>query len=1340
MKKMRNRCLSVLVGCLITLFPSFGEEVLSNQHVNSIEEDNLGYIWIGTARGLCKYNGYEYQYYMHSEEDPNSLPIDFINCVKRDKYDRLWISTHNQICYYQPQTNDFRTIKTPKSEYNNKGLYVHDSLLIAYGQGFRIINTRTLSTTLFPQFAHLEVNSVFVKHNKLFLCCDQKQGIVILTLQGKKLKTVRAPAPNCVFKFSPQEYWVGTDNGLVAFDPMKDEPFSPSLPKSITLRLQGLHITTICRLNKDIILIGTKNKGLFIYDEFLNTFDNCAESKDFPAFSAHHITCSFKDSQGNVWIGSFDQGYQFYSSNTTQFNQDDYLNALVKGKFISSVTKDHENHLWISTRYNGIYSFNPTDKSNHHYSNQNAKGDFTQCLYFSGDKLWFDDGDYLCAARVSGGRMVSVVKYALNSYTSSITSDDRGNMWIGTNGQGIYRITPAGKLEHINYQGMKISKGNAPFVGYLSNRKVIFSSYLHNIYLLDPVTLQTQALTQDPQLIAKLRYTITIYEGMDKKLYIGTYGYGMFVYDPQKDAFTQYDTHQGLPSNDVLGFAPGKNGDIWISTSFGLTCFMPLNGEFKNLLQEASGQGIQFHEKCVYHDRLTNKLYFGGNQGLTYFNPYQLKDSGPLISVNIEKVHLLPTKKEGEEKTLFIGSNTEPVVLRYNQNIFRIDYAGINYSSSQLIQYRHRLLHLNSTWINNHKTRNAIYSNVPAGEYTFEVQAQNSMGEWGPSKQITIVVKPAPWRTIWAYLLYAIIIGVAVLFSNRLYINYKMNQHKAILSERELERDKEATRLKIRFFTNISHELRTLLTLIHGPVKELIYSFSNKSDSEQYLLQLVNQNTVRILRLIDQLCDFSRIENDTLCLKIQKTEIIAPIQQIISSYSFYAQEKKIELLFDTPVTSLEINTDLDKIDAILNNLLSNSFKYTQEGGRIIVELRILKDSMRVESNKDYQGEYLSLAVRDTGIGVDPQDLPKLFNRYNRLDNNKKQMVEGSGIGLHYVKRLVDMHQGEVSASTEEPHGLRVTVVLPTELQPNEDLIAMESYHDIYFEAEEQEAEEPVNELEETETQENPSQKKRILIVEDNLDVQHYLRKLLEKDYLVQTAHNGQEGYEKACHSIPDLIISDVMMPVMNGYELCHKIKSNEQTSHIIFIILTAKTSEENHEEGYKEGADHYLNKPFSPSKLQYLIKNTFNTLVNQQQLFYKGSTLIQEEESEENYIHFSALDRKFLNKLNEYIEENIDSPLLDVSALYTKLGYSRTNFYRKINSLTGQTPSDYIKIYRLKYAVTLIKSQEYTLSEISDKTGFSALSHFSSSFKKQYGVSPREYMKQMKEKEEGSIA
>lgn len=1326
----------------------FTKSSVSNQHINSFSEDKFGYMWIATAKGLCRYNGYEYVHYYNVQGKKNSLPSDFITNLYLDKEKQLWITTDKGVCRYNYETNDFSACHYTDPAYKQPfeyGIIEIDHRLLVYGfNGIKEIDKKKLQITRFSQSSSFIVTTVIQDdYAQVWTGGRIGHGISFSKDNLSTFEKVQIPPSveiYCSYKNTNGEIWFGTNRGILAVDPVSKKVIhSKALEKESTF-LADLRITAIHSVDSASLLLGTEDKGLFLFHPSSGKITKASEQNFFVENKSLQITCCYTDSKRNLWLGTFDKGYFLHPNMSNGFNKYGALSSLLDGVFVTRIAESASGNLWIGTRYHGFLYFNHQTKKIKVYnlSNfeplKNSNNNLIQSLFVdSKDNLWIGYNKTLVHCIINGERIVSYQVFPATSDIVSMAEDNNKRLWVGSDSDGItiYDIQQTRKPIRLKLNNR--SWNNITHIIRLKSNEMLYSAYDDGIYVINPQTFQKRPLSANKKFFSFSDRAIFLFENDNSDLWIGTYGKGVVQYSPSTDSFIAYSPKDGLASNDVLSIVKDKKQNLWLSTSYGISDFNLKTKTFFNYYAIDGIGGDQFHEKSVLQSR-SGEIYFGGNHGITYFSPEDITMQKTSIPVILEDLKILNISEKIGSKNKILSkqlSLTESITLNHKQNIFSIDYAGIDFNSSEKINYAYRLVDFDKDWnyVNNY--RRAGYSNLPAGKYTFEVKAQNADGTWDstPTK-LRIEVKAAPWLTMPAITMYIIIILLLGYLAISVYIRMKLDAERIALIEKERLNEKEMNEMKIRFFTNISHELRTPLSMIYGPIKSLLV----KKESPQqtaYLLQLVNSNVEYLLRLINQLLDFEKMQSDSLTLSISKTDIIDLTEKLVNSFFYFAQEKKIKIELSLPKSPLIIPVDADAFNKIMSNLLTNALKYTPENGHVTVDICLTDHADDSFKLKTPSSHYLLVKVIDDGIGMNPSDLAHLFERYQRFNGKdiSFKTVSGKGIGLNYAKRLVEEHKGAIQAKLGEEKGMIFSFIIPTDekiynipgLEPNIDIVQPIKDSDVI------KIPQPV-------TTEKRDPSKTVLIVEDNAPLLLFLSDLLTSDYTILTAEDGEIGYEKAKEENIDLILSDVLMPNMDGYTFCGKIKNDPELCHIPFIILTAKVMDQNLVEGYRQGADVYLNKPFNPLVLIEIIKNVFANIERRKSSILQGTIAYEQEkqkeekETEENdLLLLNPLDEKFLKKLHEYIDRHLSDCELNVTVLGKELGFSRTNFYRKIKALTGYSPNDYLRIYRLNKAAEYLLREEFSINEISDMTGFSSHSHFSNTFKKHFGVSPKEY-------------
>lgn len=1313
---------------------------ISNLHINDFAQDAQGYIWIATAKGLNCYNGYSYKIFYHEDDDPKSITSDCVNGLFVDSGKRLWIATSTGVCLYNREKMSFTHISCNQSGENyffnffekNHQIYVYGSAGI-----YKVdLKDNTLVECLKTRNQY-NINTAIVDNQGYIWCgCSDEAGIMCFDSSFHLLKKINVKNEVFTSFTYGNNVLFGTKRGFFLVNTKTRDVAPFSFPET-TYKMQ---IGLIKRVNDNTLIIGTKNLSFFFYDTRDNRIRSKYDLNLFTEATFNHITSFFVDRDKNMWLGSFEAGFLLSTYSDRIFNQDKFLHAYISGKFVTRISEDNDHNLWIGTRYNGLIRYNAATHQFKEYNIRNFKiftlqnSDFIQSLFVDGlDRLWIGYDNRLAVCQLKKGEMVSTKCWDKTGDIVTIAEDSRHRIWTGSSSQGIClydkdltaiaRLLPSpGRMNNITQI--------IPF----SKSQMLFSSFGDNIYLINNNNLQTSLLSSKQEMNVCSKNAITLLRDRYNHVWVGTYGYGLVCYDLHDKRVISYTLKNGLSSNDILSIAEDGSGNLWLSTSYGLC---KLDRNYKRVLPffDTDGTGgNQFHEKCLLQRR-NKELLFGGNHGITQFNPDKIRSSSNHIPVYIEDLKIANNSVNIDGKDHILNKSlslTDNITLTHKQNVFSIDYVGLEYGTSHKINYAYKLEGFDKNWNYVGNYQRASYSNLPSGKYVFKIKVENKDGIWSDAvTALKIKVLPSLWLYPVPIILYIIIALAIIYFSINVYVDIRLNRERLSMAQREIDQEKHLTQMKIDFFTNISHELKTPLTLIYGPLQLLIKSKLLSSDEkDSTLMKMINTNTLRLLKLIDQLLDFEKVENDTLSLSIRKDDIVLRVKGIIEGFSLYAKEKGIDMVLTCPKYNMMVNVDSDKIDKILNNLLFNAIKYTPDNGHVEVQMELTQSpDPELNMEERYSASeksllYLQISVCDDGIGISPEELDHIFDRFkrSRRSDSLMQSAKGNGIGLNYVKHLVACHHGNIIARNNSGKGSVFIFALPIEEVKEENMNgkAIDDYSCEHIKIPEDSEEETISDKE--------PEKQVILLVEDHAEMRLFIRNLLKNNYRIESANNGAEGLDMARKIIPNLIISDVLMPQMNGYELCTQVKSDQTLCHIPVILLTAKTQEQDQIEGYNYGAAQYINKPFNPDLLIAIVKNIFTENRRQQQLFLSG--MISSEAIIPEKAKLNPMDQKFMDKLCNYIDRDIANSELNVNILGVDLGFSRTSFYRKVKALTGQVPSEFLRIYRLNKAVELILKEEFTLSEISDKCGFGTQSHFSTSFKKYWGVSPKNYKEQ----------
>ena len=782
-----------------------------------------------------------------------------------------------------------------------------------------------------------------------------------------------------------------------------------------------------------------------------------------------------------------------------------------------------------------------------------------------------------------------------------------------------------------------------------------------------------------------------------------------------------YTTENGLADNSIKSILEDENGNLWLGTNTSITFFDIENESFKNYSIADGLRGSDFNlESALYST--DGLMYFGSTEGLNVFDPKQITQSGfiPPLVITEFQVFNLPVKI-GEDSPLKENIlEAKEIILPFSQNVFSFQFSALDYNSPQSIQYAYKMEGFDNDWINSGNRRFITYTNLNSGTYTFKVKATNSDGLWSENyKSISVVINSPWWRTGWAYVSYVLLIVLGLVAARKIEMNRSRLRNELKMREFEAKKQRELENIKSRFFANLSHEFRTPLTLIRGPVEELINGTAAENQKEYY--QLIQRNSEKLQELIDQLLELTQLENAAIPLKAKKENLVNLLRGVFYSFDSLGKEKEIKLSFNADRDKLICWVDRDKLEKIINNLLSNAFKFTPAKGEISFNIYL----------QFFDGnEYAIVKVADTGIGIPPDKLQNIFDRFYQVDDSTRKKFGGSGIGLALVKELVDLHKWNIDVKSEVSKGTEFYLRIPlsdTYLSENEkDIERIIDQHLLEDKAQIIAGDKPLS-LDEEIEQEILEKKKladskpSILIVEDSEDVRSYITGLLKNDYIINEAADGEVGIKKSAEVMPDLIISDVMMPSMNGFEFCKKVKTDWLTSHIPVILLTAKASPESRIEGLETGADDYLTKPFSSKELLVRIKNLLEQRKSLREKFSK------EIKVEPASIAVNSIDNEFLEKAFDVAEKNLSNTEFNSEAFAKEMFVSRSQLHRKVLALTGQAPGEFVRTFRLKKAASLILEKRLSITQIAFEVGFNSPSHFTKAFRQQFNCLPTEF-------------
>ena len=1296
---------------------------LSNNNVTSFAEDAEGYIWIGTDRGLNKYNGLMYHQYF-SAEDTTTISHNQIRSLLCDSKGRLWIGTFNGVCVYTDRDNFHRIpIDLP-------GSMNHDISQILESRDGRIfLNMEEQLCVYNPERDQFDcvIDPFDPEHTQNVYChVDIENNLWVVNPHGLRrydastleLKdSVPTPFYADGIAVNNQEIWLSSgQRQLTLYDLRTRKYVQPPQPISNHPFLNEFKIDNIHSYQNNNLLISTA-KGLFLFNQTTQTvlYQN---DEGFP-FEAPSfwVSTQFTDSQGNLWLGSWiGQGVFMISNQKSRFNVDYQLAMFTKDKTAVCVTLDRENHLWFSVPNKGIFTYDLDNKTINKITCDNRLSQLEQgsVFFIFEDKdgyLWFSTYPTIVArCRYQNDHLICENIYSsFEGLPRTITQDKEGTIWVGSQLGNIYALR-AGDQQFTPIplfpQRYNLTSGLLP----LSTDEILVSTFGQPLLLIQPSSRAIRELEIQDQEMKDFVHSVDFlpscaYEDSRGNIWIGTMSNGLFRYDPSSQDLRSLP---GTSCKDIVSIEEDRQGQIWISTLYGLSKYDYTTDSFTNYYVDNGIGGNQFygHASCRLPD---GTLAFGGTHGLTLFDPMDvgIKRDIPLVFEDL-RIHnrlIRPGKDHNIDKSLAFNPD---IHLRHDEDGFSISFAALDYEDNDPMNYAYKMEGLDKFWVDAKSNREAYYAKLPAGKYTFKVRiSSNDNSIMEKENAIRVIVHPAPWLTWWAWSLYCLLAAAIIYSVFHVWHRIQQEKNAVLLAQQEKEQERRVNRMNMSFFANISHEFRTPLTMISGPITQLCESPRIEREDKQ-LLHVVSRNVSRMLRLVNQLLDFNKLENDTLKLRVSRTDIIAMLRRMADVYQVSANEKGISLHAHGLEDSFLMWLDADKLDKIMANLFSNALKFTPAGGRIDLYF-------------DTDGQNAKIVVADTGSGIPEGQLENVFKRYYQLDNQDKGNYNwGTGIGLYFARSLAQLHHGSLTAGNqEEGTGAVFTLLLPLgdAAYSDEERSLPDERQDKAFPLS-TESYQPVD------TQDNQQEKKTILVVDDDTEVVHYLKILLSPHYRVVYRFSADEAFKAMTEEAPDLVLSDVIMPKKSGYELCRQIKDDLQLCHIPVILVTAKVTVESQVEGLNTGADAYVTKPFEPNYLLALIKSQLKNREKVRDLLNRST---QTDKIEENVL--SPQDNAFMSDLYKLMESELSNPELDVARMTERLRISRTKFYYKVKGLTGENPGAFFKTYKLNRAAELIRSGKYNISEVADMTGFNTLSHFSTSFKKQFGKTPTDYGK-----------
>ena len=1338
---------------------------ISNSMVTSIRQDAFGFMWIATEDGLNRFDGLNFTTYRNIPSDSTSLMSNFVRTLFVDRNGTLWIGLINGLLIYDPFHESFREIPLYRDTIRLKPHVTSifetnagDILVGTSGQGLLKIKQGEMAGVadmeLKSQLSSEFIEAVFQDfYGRLWIGTENKGVNMHDPTTGKMHSfqhlSAQVGSISCNYITSITEdyrknIYIGTINGGLNRFNENTRTFEVIPTSSETNHY--LPIKSVYADSKNNLWIGTIGKGLWQLNNsraILEQTNTLSTRFDLNKSKIHAIT---SDHEGNLWLGVYLRGVMMIAGRSNRFNTIAYQQFGQKGiglGCIMAIAEDKNNNIWIGTDTEGFYRINHHTKEIVHHRlgtrrEQTLPYGVRSIFFDSRGRMWIGtslDGFFNFDPETGRSRQFKHNPRDPNSLSNDkvqcFAEDKEGNLWIGTSGGGVNEFNPeTGNITRHQHNPLSYNTICNNWVNtiFVDGEGLIWIGTYNRISVFNPTT-QTWRLVSVANGLLPNNVIFYITEDSSGYIWIGTND-GLVRYDKTTSTSRFFTTSDGLTNNVVTAILEGDKGQMWISTHNGVSMFSPEDDSFQNFYVYDGLQGNEFRRNSALRNR-AGELFFGGINGFTWFVPGQITRENRTPKVYISNLYLLNKpvqigEKFDNRKILPISIlKTDTIRLASQHNNFSLEFSTIGFNNPERITYKYRLVGFDNKWITTGSTnRRVTYTNLEPGKYIFEIKVVDNENV-SDVRQVYMIISPPWWATWWFRLAY-MMIGALLIYSIYAYIKNRIKlKHEKI----EFEHQKNMSEAKLRFFTNISHEIRTPLTLITEPLRKLM-----SENKENYALmknfQIMAKNSGRLNRLVDQLLDVRKIEQGEMIISYSQINLIRFIEDIMEAFDSLAIKKNIKFSLATSIDSLQVWIDPDNFDKVVYNVLSNAFKYTPLDGEIKLTIKTGIDP----GANSFLKEYAEISISDTGMGISDDKLEKIFDRFYQ-EKNEQIGGSGTGIGLHLSRSFVKMQHGIIFAQNRtDRQGSIFIIRIPLgsahianaqikHLQPNGIPYTNKEKRFTYIDQ--------TIDNEDITFKDIKNKKKtnyKVLLIDNDEQMRLYLQNELSADFKVITCANGKDALDTVHNKTPDLLITDLTLPVMDGITLCRKLKSNPLTSHLPLIIISSKTQDEFLDQSLHVGVDAFFTKPFQTEKLRMSITNL---LQNRERIKTKYAPGGNVNVSEKIYI---SADQSLMDKVLEIIEKRISDPTLNAGDLSRLVGMSRVHLFRRLKKITGQAPSDFIRKIRLQKAAQLLDWKTGFVKEIAFEVGFTSLSYFSRCFHEFYGIKPREYANREKEK------
>jgi len=1367
-----------------------GEQGLSNSTIEAICQDSRGFMWIGTRDGLNRYDGHEMVVYRSDPTDSGGLSDSYIRCIYEDGDKNLWVGTVNGLNRLDRATNKFTRWKHKEGDsgsLSNNGITAvledHGGRfwVATYGGGLNLLDRKTGRCRSF----RMGGGPGSLRDDRILCLLEDKDGLI----------------------------WIGTQSGLDLFSP-RTATFTALENQSIT-NASG---NTIIALQQDWqgnLWLGTEDDGVYLFDPLRRSFTRYGHSdKDPSSLGNNMIKCMLTDHKGQLWAGSINGGLNLFHGSSGAFSHYAYEpgnGSSLSQRTISALYEDRQGNLWVGTHRGGINIYSPGTAKFDLYRQEPSPNS----LSYNDVKTFCEDKSGNIWVGTDGGGLDLFLRdqHSFRHYRNDpfndrslgsnavldIMQDREGQLWVSTWGGGLNFFDPVAGVftRYLNDpndpNSITSNFVQKTFEDYAGNLWV--ATYYGGLNIFDRKKRQFRRMIDDPSGKTSLegKDIVSLLEDKGGRIWIGTDDGGLNCYHPdtrhfthyfdsgermpdlrvlfcdskgrfwvgqkgvylldaEKDSFRLFTTKGGLANEFIKGMAEDGAGNLWIATSNGLTELNPENCTVKKYNTGDGLQDLEF-ETNAFLTAKDGELFFGGINGFNCFYPGTIRANSFVPPVYITDLQLSNRKMEPGEKGSPLQTDislTKELRLSYRQSTFSLNFAALNFTTPENNQYAYKLEGLDTAWNYVGKENKVTYTNLPPGDYVFRVKASNNDGVWNEEgASLRVIITPPFWKTNW----FISLLSALALFC--LYVLYRFRTRMRLRQLEESKRE-EIRQVQLQFSTNVSHEFRTPLSLILGPLEKMIKEFHYPELSRHF--QAMHRNAQRLLSLINELMDFGKLESGSLKLNVQAGNLGSFMEELSEEFRDWAVQKEVDFTLELGAAgsgrkpdcgqsycppsqrgaggpaggSDAVWFDRQVMEKIVLNLLHNAFKYTNAGGQIALQVLpsleafspsfanelVLKNSFRAS-------RYAYIRVADTGIGISAASIHHLFERYYRITESHL----GSGVGLAFVKSLALLHKGDIYVYSERLKGTEILIGIPVGESDyrKEEKRAMNVEGGVQLEGIPYRGGQfPYSEASVGVVKTDLPPVETILLVEDNDELRHFLKESLSPAYQVIEAADGREGFLKAREMAPGMIISDVIMPGMNGFEFCRAVKQDIDTCHIPFLILTARTAAAAQVEGLDAGADYYFSKPLNMELLMLSIRNRFDQ-----------DRKLKERYSRESHVEAMELvhsekDREFMSRLLETIDSQLANPEFDIDWLCQEMGMSRTRLYQKIKGISRQSIGDFIRTIRLKKAVQIMTHEDVTLTEVMMRVGIQTQSYFTKAFKKEFGKTPGQFLQEMR--------